>query len=625
MARTVVIDLRDFAGQAAGGRNSGRDRVTVWAPEFRASTQGGWTTGPLPRTFHFNGGPLRIPDVEPGQVVLQFHVRQMQGQDTFTVNVPDGSGEIRLSELMADVFEYDPPIISEAQRTVTAARETLAEAKSQLGKVQQLSTNTKRELDSAVSSAKGDVNKAVSSANTTLNGAVKTATQSWTRQLETMQSTIQSLLSSTRASADQILTNHKAEVKKSEKIKQDMQGVLDGISWDGDKLSVNGKESPSLTGPRGPEGQQGPRGNDGPPGPAGEQGPRGNDGPPGPAGERGPIGPPGAAGPVGERGPIGPKGPPGDGADVDLSNYVTTDDFQNADLIPRSEFTEQLSNVVRRGQDGVEMGKHFSLVHDGSGNFSASLFLKNGSHEYEFFANRAGKFGAWDKTNQRGLFQADRNVFEHQTAVDMRNSQLRGLPAPSGDNHAATKQYVDGKADGKQDKAQVLDRLAEYVGDSNLFGSKGVTSKFGDTGGPIIAKHVVATDDSGWVEVYGEPQKAEHVANKKYVDSVKVNPSDFARAGHKHQLRDISDLPGTATNMNINDTIVTRDRHGRTQVSNPTASLEVANKHYVDGEITKVTQRVGRLESNTAGFWAGSQAEYNRTSKDSSTLYVITG
>lgn len=278
---------------------------------------------------------------------------------------------------------------------------------------------------------------------------------------------------------------------------QQVREIAESTSWDGDQVTVNGKQSPHLTGPQGQR---------------------------------------------------GPQGPPGTVEGIDFSQYAKL---------------EQLSDVVRRGQDGVEMGKHFSLVHDGSGNFSTSLFLKNGQHEYEFFINAAGKFGAWDKTNQRGLFQADRNTFEHQTAVDMRNNQLRGLPTPSGDSHAATKYYVDGKADGKQDKAAVLDRLSEYVGDSDLFGSKGVTSTIGDPGAFPHSKHVVVTDDDGWVKAYGEPQKAEHVANKKYVDS----------------------------------------------------------------QVSAVRDRVGALESGGGGggFWAGTQAAYNRESKDSNTLYVITG
>ena len=263
MARTVVIDLRDFAGQAAGEHPSGRDKVMVWAPEFRASTAGGWTTGPLPRTFYFNGGPVKISDVEPGQIVIQFHVRQLQGQDTFTVNVPAGSGDVRLSELMADAFEYEPPIISEAQRTLMSAREALNKATGLKQDVEKLTSETKDQLDRSVDKAQGDLNKAVDTAQANLNKAVETATTSWSNQLETMQGSISSLLNSTRTTTEQILKDHKAQVAKSQQIQKDMQNVLDTISWSGDKLSVNGKQSPSLTGPRGQAGPPGPKGDPG--------------------------------------------------------------------------------------------------------------------------------------------------------------------------------------------------------------------------------------------------------------------------------------------------------------------------------------------------------------------------
>lgn len=197
-------------------------------------------------------------------------------------------------------------------------------------------------------------------------------------------------------------------------------------------------------------------------------------------------------GPQGQR---GPQGPPGTVEGIDFSQYAKV---------------EQLSDVVRRGQDGVEMGKHFSLVHDGSGNFSTSLFLKNGQHEYEFFTNVAGKFGAWDKTNQRGLFQADRNTFEHQTAVDMRNNQLRGLPAPAGDNHAATKQYVDSAAGGKQDKAQVLNELSRLEGTTTTISGHSILND--------QSNKVLVTDNDGWVSVFQNPRHESHVAHKKYVD-----------------------------------------------------------------------------------------------------------
>ncbi|MDK4252748.1 hypothetical protein QPX11_10560 [Corynebacterium propinquum] len=118
----------------------------------------------------------------------------------------------------------------------------------------------------------------------------------------------------------------------------------------------------------------------------------------------------------------GPQGPPGPAGTVD-------------GLEPET--------IVRTGAQDTRLGKYLTVDATDQGQASASLFLKKNDHWFEFFTNAAGKFGAWDKRHSRGLFQADRNVFDHQTAVNMGNNQLRGLPAPSANDHAANKQYVD--------------------------------------------------------------------------------------------------------------------------------------------------------------------------------------
>lgn len=246
-------------------------------------------------------------------------------------------------------------------------------------------------------------------------------------------------------------------------------------------------------------------------------------------------------GPQGQR---GPQGPPGTVDGIDFEQYAKV---------------EQLSDVVREGTEANLSG---IFLDNGAEDATGIVFQNRGAESYlRFSADNHLTLTNIDGDAERVVSMPDQ--WDFNTAVDMRNNQLRGLPAPSGDNHAATKSYVDGRVDDKQDKAQVLDRLAEYVGDSDFFGSKGITSTIGDPGAFPHSKHVVVTDDSGWVEAYGEPQKAEHVANKKYVDK----------------------------------------------------------------QVSAVRDRVGALESGGGGggFWAGTQAAYNRESKDSNTLYVITG
>lgn len=62
-------------------------------------------------------------------------------------------------------------------------------------------------------------------------------------------------------------------------ISAQVASVASTTRWSGDRLVVNGKTSPSLTGPQGPRGAVGPQG------PQGNVGPRGATGPQGPPGE----------------------------------------------------------------------------------------------------------------------------------------------------------------------------------------------------------------------------------------------------------------------------------------------------------------------------------------------------
>lgn len=275
---------------------------------------------------------------------------------------------------------------------------------------------------------------------------------------------------------------------------QQVREIAESTRWDGDQVTVNGKQSPHLTGPQG------------------------------------------------ER---GPKGPPGTVEGIDFEQYAKV---------------EQLSEFARQETEATFSGIYLAAAEEV--NPGIGFHNKGAEAHIELSEDNRLVLTNLDKDADRVVSMPDQ--WDFNTAVDMRNNQLSGLPAPSGDNHAATKAYVDGAVDGKQNKAAVLDRLAEYVGDSDFFGSKGVTSTIGDPGAFPHSKHVVVTDDDGWVKAYGEPQKAEHVVNKKYVDK----------------------------------------------------------------QVSAVRDRVGALESGGGGgaFWTGTKAEYDRISrKDVNTLYIVRG
>lgn len=267
---------------------------------------------------------------------------------------------------------------------------------------------------------------------------------------------------------------------------QQIREIAESTRWDGDQVTVNGKQSPHLTGPQGDP---------------------------------------------------GPPGPPGTVEGIDFEQYAKV---------------EQLSDVVREGTE-ANLGSIF--LDNGAEDATGIVFQNRGAESYlRFSADNHLVLTNIDGDADRVVSTPDQ--WEFNTAVDMRNNQLRGLPSPSGDNHAATKSYVDSAVDG-----------------------------------------------------------------------VTVDTSGLAPKEHTHKAQDIKGVWGPATENPLGRSLVVRDDQGRSAFREPKRGFDAANKAYVDEQVGAVRDRVGALESGGGGggFWAGTQAAYNRESKDSNTLYVITG
>lgn len=197
----------------------------------------------------------------------------------------------------------------------------------------------------------------------------------------------------------------------------------------------------------------------------------------------------------------GPQGPPGPAGSLD-------------GLEPET--------IVRTGAQDTRLGKYLTVDATDQGQASASLFLKKNDHQYEFFTNAAGKHGAWDKRHSRGLYQADRNLFEHQTAVSMSNNQLRGLPRPTGNDHAATKEYVDGAVSNVS------------VDTSGLLSSSDVGNAESTEGNKLVRRK---GDGAIVVPTTGTERRV--AVSRGEVDDKLAGKS---ASGHTHTMEQISDL-----------------------------------------------------------------------------------
>ena len=342
--------------------------------------------------------------------------------------------------------------------------------------------------------------------------------------------------------------------------------LWDSVAWNGDRLSVAGRQSESLTGPQGP---------------------------PGPAGSL-------------------------DGLEPET--------------------------IVRTGAQDTRLGKYLTVDATDQGQASASLFLKKNDHWFEFFTNAAGKFGAWDKRHSRGLFQADRNVFDHQTAVNMGNNQLRGLPNPSGNDHAANKQYVDSVVENVNvDTSGLVPQSdvgsAESTAGGKLVRRKGdgaivvpttgterrVAISRGEVDDKLAGKADTGDIPANVVQTNSEPTFGRRVymagdgsaytilkmtAGNKHIEQYVTSGGDFGVYDGSNRYVAKSDVfeHHTHTDMRGNELKGLRA---------PTADNHAATRAYVDTAVSGIRDSVGELQSRIQLVTS------LPSNPDSSTLYLI--
>lgn len=303
--------------------------------------------------------------------------------------------------------------------------------------------------------------------------------------------------------------------------------LWDSVTWRGDRLTVAGRQSDSLTGPRGP------------------------------------------------RGPAGSL----DGLEPET--------------------------IVRTGAQDTRLGKYLTVDATDQGQASASLFLKKNDHQFEFFTNAAGKFGAWDKRHSRGLFQADRNVFDHQTAVNMGNNELRGLRAPTAGNHAATKAYVDSVVENVTvDTSGLAERVHTHTMEQISDLQPDTIVRSGSE--PDLGRTATITASGGTYYAILKQVNGSHTLEQYWTPS-----GDYGiYSGGSNRIVAKANVfeHHTHTDMRGNELRGLRA---------PTADNHAATKAYVDGAVSGIRDSVGELQSRIQLVTS------LPSNPDSSTLYLI--
>ena len=345
---TLVCDAGDVLGI---GPAEGMVRLSAHEP--RATSNRSKVILPDFRDKKMVNGRATFDNVQPGNVVVQVFWGTNRTA-TIRTRVP-ASGTHNLAALIAQTGNDDPVFAASAAVQAASRAETAAGNVDSLRRqaVEALtgSSDAKRDAERARDAAQNHATQVARDVGR-ISGSEAAARKAAGRANESASAAASSEAEATKAAAraegarseareawDGAAASANAAQASATQSETAANRLWDSVSWNRDRLTVAGRQSESLTGPRG---ERGPRGLPGDRGPQGDPGPQGN------------------------RGPQGDRGPAG-----------TVDGLEP-------------ETIVRTGAQDTRLGKFLTVDATDQGQSSASLFLKKNDHWFEFFTNAVG-------------------------------------------------------------------------------------------------------------------------------------------------------------------------------------------------------------------------------------------
>ncbi len=269
MAVALTIDIGDF-----GAESHPDDYVILYAPVFRESAErSGGLVSTAPRRVYLTGGKAAV-EVEPGPLAVEFCVRNIKDSSTREFVVPAGGGS--LGSLLAASLDYEPVVVTRLQELIDsagdAAERLSGAALSSAEKADSSAKAAKRFEDAASKyaaaakvsqdAAKGSEDVAAQSASAAdVSAKAAKASQdeaagsaSSAKQSESDAAEFKNAADSSASDAAISAGNAKKSEDAAKAAQARSEEIATSTSWDGDKLTVNGKTSPSLRGPKGDTG-----------------------------------------------------------------------------------------------------------------------------------------------------------------------------------------------------------------------------------------------------------------------------------------------------------------------------------------------------------------------------------
>lgn len=302
-------------------------------------------------------------------------------------------------------------------------------------------------------------------------------------------------------------------------------------------------------------------------------------------------------------------------------------DNKLADIsLPDSGMTQAQADerYIRSNAATSTLGRHLTVDASDDGNYSASLFLKKNNHQYEFFTNAVGKFGAYDKTNSATLFEADRHNFIHRTNVDMSNNRIMNLPEPNGANQPATKSWTEGYVREQINGINVPSTpdLSAYLTQSSADGryastehthvSADITDTITAIGTVASANKIVKTDSTGFLNIVAptDSSPGKSIVLKSYLDE-KLGQKADSNHTHTGYLSE-SDVTIDIGGRNASSKVVKTGTDGQLNITaDPTSDNHAVRKSYVDRKVREAGSSGGTVNGITQST---ADSRYARTS-----------
>lgn len=229
---------------------------------------------------------------------------------------------------------------------------------------------------------------------------------------------------------------------------------------------------------------------------------------------------------------------------------------------------------------------------------------------------------AWNHSETGNIMTARKFFVDFWKNFDIHGNTMKGLPAPTEDDHATNKQYVDGKINtvlegipgalGAAGFISQEDADGRYASTEHTHVSADITDTITAIGTIASANKIVKTDSTGFLNIVAptDSSPGKSIVLKSYLDE-KLGQKADSNHTHTGYLSE-SDVTIDIGGHNARSKVVKTGTDGQLNITaDPTSDNHVVRKSYVDRKVREAGSSGGTVNGITQ---SDADSRYARTS-----------